>query len=160
MADQMQIYKYCVHQRRAYLRQDGDLHAQADLWRQRLRHARAPVDLEGRQAGVRRATATPTCRKPACHYIGGIIKHAKAINAFTNPSTNSYGRLAPGYEARCCWPTRRATVRPRRIPYTANPKAKRVEVRFPDPMANPYLGFAAMVMAGLEGSISISPYMF
>ena len=88
----------------------------------------------------------------ALWFIGGILKHAKTLNAFTNPSTNSYKRLIPGFEA----PVLRAySARNRsgcvRIPWTESPKAKRVEARFPDPAANPYLCFAALLMAGLDG---------
>ncbi|WP_407493563.1 type I glutamate--ammonia ligase [Pseudooceanicola sp. MF1-13] len=88
----------------------------------------------------------------AIYFIGGILKHAKSLNAFTNPSTNSYKRLVPGYEA----PVLRAySARNRsgcvRIPWTESPKAKRVEARFPDPAANPYLCFSALLMAGLDG---------
>ncbi|MFO1176268.1 MAG: type I glutamate--ammonia ligase [Paracoccaceae bacterium] len=88
----------------------------------------------------------------ALWFIGGILKHAKALNALTNPGTNSYKRLIPGFEA----PVLRAySARNRsgcvRIPWTESPKAKRVEARFPDPSANPYLAFAALLMAGLDG---------
>src|ERR1700753_456587 len=99
-------------------------------------------------AGSGYADLSDTC----LYYIGGIIKHAKALNAFTNPLTNSYKRLIPGFEAPVLLAysarNRSASIR---IPYVASPKGKRIEVRCPEPGANPYLAFTAMLMAGLDG---------
>jgi glutamine synthetase len=150
-ADELQKYKYIIHNvAHAYGKSAtfmpkpiaGDngtgMHVNMSIWK----------DGKPLFAGDKYADLSDE----ALYFIGGILKHAKALNAFTNPSTNSYKRLIPGFEA----PVLRAySARNRsgcvRIPWTESPKAKRVEARFPDPAANPYLCFAALLMAGLDG---------
>lgn len=150
-ADELQKYKYVIHNvAHAYGKSAtfmpkpiyGDngtgMHVNMSIWK----------DGKPLFAGDKYADLS----QEALYFIGGILKHAKTLNAFTNPSTNSYKRLIPGFEA----PVLRAySARNRsgcvRIPWTESPKAKRVEARFPDPAANPYLCFAALLMAGLDG---------
>ncbi len=150
-ADEMQKYKYVVHNvahaygksatfmpKPIYGDNGSGMHVNMSIWKDGK-----PVFAGDKYADL---------SQEALWYIGGILTHAKSLNAFTNPTTNSYKRLVPGFEA----PVLRAySARNRsgcvRIPWTESPKAKRVEARFPDPAANPYLCFAALLMAGLDG---------
>ena len=150
-ADRMQIYKYVVHQvAHAYgktatfmpkpIKEDNGsgMHTHLSIW-----EGKTPLFAGDGYAGL---------SEMCLLFIGGIIKHAKAINAFSNPTTNSYKRLVPGYEAPVLLAySARNRSASCRIPYGAGAKAKRVEVRFPDAMANPYLCYAALFMAGLDG---------
>jgi len=150
-ADRMQVYKYVVHQvAAAYgktatfmpkpIKDDNGsgMHTHLSIW-----DGKKPLFAGDGYAGL---------SEMALYFIGGIIKHAKACNAFTNPSTNSYKRLVPGYEAPVLLAySARNRSASCRIPYGTGAKAKRVEVRFPDAMANPYLCYTALLMAGLDG---------
>jgi glutamine synthetase len=149
--DAMQIYKYVVHQVSAaygktatfmpkpvYGDNGSGMHVHQSLWK-----GGKPLF-----AGSGYADVSDTC----LYYIGGIIKHAKATNAFTNSLTNSYKRLIPGFEAPVLLAySARNRSAACRLPFAPGPKGKRVEVRFPDPGSNPYLAFASMLMAGLDG---------
>ncbi|MBY6065828.1 type I glutamate--ammonia ligase [Leisingera aquaemixtae] len=150
-ADELQKYKYVIHNvahaygksatfmpKPIYGDNGSGMHVNMSIWK----------DGKPLFAGDKYADLS----QEALYFIGGVLKHAKTLNAFTNPGTNSYKRLIPGFEA----PVLRAySARNRsgcvRIPWTESPKAKRVEARFPDPSANPYLCFAALLMAGLDG---------
>jgi glutamine synthetase len=149
--DAMQIYKYVIHQVAAsygktatfmpkpiYGDNGSGMHVHQSIWKEKK-----PLF-----AGSGYADISNMC----LYYIGGIIKHAKAINAFTNSLTNSYKRLIPGFEAPVLLAySARNRSAACRLPFGHGPNSKRVEVRFPDPGSNPYLACAAMLMAGIDG---------
>lgn len=150
-ADNQQVYKYVTHMvahqygktatfmpKPVYGDNGSGMHCHQSIWK----------DGKNTFAGSLYADLSESC----LFYIGGIIKHAKSLNAFTNPLTNSYKRLVPGFEAPVLLAySARNRSASCRIPHAASPNGKRVEVRFPDPGANPYYAFAAMLMAGLDG---------
>jgi len=152
MADQLQTYKYVVKQvartagmtatfmpKPLFDDNGTGMHTHQSIWKDGT-----PLFAGDGYAGF---------SEMGLHYIGGILKHSRALAALTNPTTNSYKRLVPGFEApvNLAYSSRNRSAACRIPMYSPSPKAKRVEVRYPDPSANPYLAFAALMMAGLDG---------